>query len=112
MNTKDRFIKHALICFGIFFCFTLIVVFSSKIHLGFFGCIAYLLSGTVFTTIGVFLGDTIRRFVIPDSVFTTGAMDTFKKKIFWMVGPQSIGWFIGYVATNGFMKNTLGYYGL
>jgi hypothetical protein len=46
-------------------------VFSSKAHFGFFGNLAFLLSGTVFTTIGVVIGDTFRRFVIPDTYFTT-----------------------------------------
>ena len=111
MTAKDRLVKHALICFGIYFCFTLLLAFSSKSHLGFFGNLAFLLSGTVFTTIGVVIGDTFRRFVIPDAYFTTGAVDSFKKKIFWMVGPQCIGGFIGFMATKGFMTNILGYAG-
>lgn len=111
MTAKDRLVKHALICFGIYFCFTLLLVFSSKAHFGFFGNLAFLLSGTVFSTIGVAIGDTFRRFVIPDAYFTTGAVDSFKKKIFWMVGPQCIGGFIGFMATKGFMTNVLGYAG-
>jgi hypothetical protein len=48
----------------------------------------------------------------PNAYFTTRAMDTCKKKVFWMVGPQCIGWFTGLMASNGFMKNVLGYQGL
>ena len=76
------------------------------------GNIAFLISGTIFTTIGVFIGDTFRRFVIPDAYFVADAVDAFKKKIFWLYGPQCIGWFIGVIATNGFMQNTLGFSGL
>jgi hypothetical protein len=112
MNATDRFIKHALICFGIFFCFTLVAVFSPKIHIGFFGCLALLVSGTFFTTIGVVIGDAVRRFVRPDIMLTSNAVETFQKKVFWMIGPQFIGWFIGLIACNGFMGNVLGYKGL
>ncbi len=112
MNAKERFIKHLSICFAVFFGITLLAIFSPKSHLGFFGNIALLISGTIFTTIGVFVGDAFRRFVMPDAYFTTGAVDTFKKKIFWMIGPQCIGWLIGVIACNGFMKNVLGYPGV
>lgn len=112
MTAKDRLVKHFLICLGIYICLTLLLVFSSKAHLGFFGNLALLISGTLFTTIGVFLGDTLRRFVLPDAYFTSGAVDSFKKKIFWMVGPQCIGGFIGFMATKGFMTNVLGFPGL
>ena len=60
---------------------------------------------------GSILRPTFRRFVIPDAYFTSGAVDSFKKKIFWMIGPQCIGGFIGFMATKGFMTNVLGYAG-
>jgi hypothetical protein len=68
------------------------------------------LFGTFFTTIGVAAGDAFRRFVKPDAIFTSGAFKTFKAKIFWMIGSQCIGWLIGFMATQGFMKNVFGYY--
>jgi hypothetical protein len=108
MNATNQFIKHALICFVIFFIITLISVFSPRVHLGFFGNIALLLSGTFFTTIGVALGDLFRRIAQPDAFLSSGAMDTFKTKIFWAIGPQFIGWLIGYMCTKGFMGNILG----
>jgi hypothetical protein len=112
MTAKNKFMKHGIICFAIFLCFTLIAIFSSKIHIGFFGCLSLLISGTIFTTIGVVIGDVFRRFALPDAYLTTGAVDTFKKKIFWMIGPQCIGWFIGFMATSGFMQNVMGYSGI
>lgn len=109
MNIKNLLIKNALFCFTIFGAITLLVVFSSKVHLGFFGNIALFLSGAIFTTIGVVIGDAIRHFVAPDAFLSSSATETFKTKIFWMIGPQVIGWIIGYIAANGFMKNVLGY---
>lgn len=109
MNAKNLLIKNALICFAIFLALTLVAVFSSKVHLGFFGNIALLLSGTFFTTIGVVIGDAFRHFAMPDAFLSSGAMETFKTKIFWMIGPQVIGWIIGIIATKSFMANTLGY---
>jgi hypothetical protein len=111
MNAKNQFIKHAAICFGVFFIITLISVFSPKVHLGFFGNISLLLSGTFFTTIGVALGDLFRRIARPDLFLSSGAMETFKTKIFWTIGPQVIGWIMGYICTSGFMGNVLGYKG-
>lgn len=112
MNAKDRFIKHASICFGVFFLIMVMTIFSSKIHLGFFGSIALVISGTFFTTIGVAIGDVFCSFVRPDAFLSSGAVDTFKKKIFWMIGPQCIGWFIGFIVSNGFMTKILGYQNL
>ncbi|MBB6212528.1 hypothetical protein [Novispirillum itersonii] len=45
---------------------------------------------------GALIGDMLRRFVIPDAVFTTGGFfELLKTKLFWMIGPQTIGLFIG-----------------
>lgn len=106
---KQRLMIQGGICFALFAVFTGMAVFSSKVQWGPLGYVALLISGTVFTTIGVMAGDVIRRFVMPDVYFTSGAVDSFKKKVFWSIGPQAIGWFIGIVATNGFMQNYLGY---
>ena len=73
-------------------------------NFGFFEWIGYLIFMTLFTTIGWFLGDIFRRFVMPDAYFTSGIGDAFKKKIFWMVGPQIIGWLIGVMATDHIMN--------
>lgn len=85
------------------------MAFSPKVSLSFFGYIAYPLACTFFTTIGVVIGDAFCRFTKPDAFLSSGATDTFKQRIFWLIGPQFIGWFIGIIATNGFMKNVLGF---
>lgn len=63
---------------------------------GFFTKTFAVIVGTVIGTIGALIGDSIRRFALPDSFFTTGGMGSIiKTKLFWMVGPQAIGVFIG-----------------
>jgi len=56
--------------------------------------LAFLL-GAVIGLAGALLGDAIRRFVAPDMVFTSGMGSLIWQKVFWLIGPQSIGCFIG-----------------
>ncbi|MGE5621523.1 MAG: hypothetical protein ACM3VY_00710 [Candidatus Bathyarchaeota archaeon] len=109
MSTQQRLTRHGLICFGIFAAITGIAVFSSKIHLGFFGYFAMLVFGTLFTTLGVSLGDAFRRFTRPDVLVAADSVDMFRKRVFWKVGPQAIGWIIGFIAFQGMMRNVLGF---
>ena len=106
---KGQVIFHAAICTAIIAVITIVALFTPKVHLGFFGFIALFIAGSIFTTIGVVVGDVLRRIAMPDAYLTTGFADSIKKRIFWSVGPQAIGWFIGTIATNGFMQNYLGY---
>lgn len=59
----------------------------------------YGLQGAIYGAIGVAvyliaaplawsIGNWFRKFVMPDSYLTFGTADSFKKKIFWLVGPQ------------------------
>ncbi|MEQ6292246.1 hypothetical protein ACFPAG_16700 [Vogesella sp. GCM10023246] len=106
---QARTLKQLLICFTIFLLLTVMAVFSSSIYLGFFGYVAMLIVGTTTTTIGVVVGDAIRRLAMPDLVFAAGGVDLLRKKVFWLVGPQAIGWFVGYIAFKGVMGK-LGFY--
>ncbi len=46
--------------------------------------------------IGAMIGDVIRRFAVPDMIFTTGGLfSIIKTKLFWMCVPQLVGMFIG-----------------
>ncbi|MBC8674477.1 hypothetical protein H2136_23420 [Aeromonas hydrophila] len=45
----------------------------------------------------------------PDWISTSGAVETFKAKVFWLMGPQAIRALIGFFAFQGFMNNILGY---
>jgi hypothetical protein len=63
---------------------------------GFFAKTFAVIVGTCLGTLGAVIGDSIRRFALPDSFYTTGGMGSIiKTKLFWMVGPQAIGVFIG-----------------
>lgn len=108
-EAKKRALVHGGICTAIFGVLSIAAAFSPKIHLGFFGYVALFISGSVLTSIGVAVGDLLRRMAMPDIYFTQGFSDSIKKRIFWAIGPQAIGWFLGFVATNGFMENYLGY---
>ena len=99
--------KYALICFVIALLCCIGMWFQPQ-EIGFWGGILFIIFATIFTTIGVFIGDALRRFAMPDAFFSTGFVDTIKQKVFWGVGPQLIGWIVGIVVTNGFLINVLG----
>ena len=105
---QSRVAKQFALCFAIFLVVVLTMVFSSKPGLGFCGDLAALVFGTLFTGIGVVIGDAVCRFVRPDVLMASDGTEMFKKKVFWMIGPQVIGWLIGYMAFTGFMHNVLG----
>jgi hypothetical protein len=100
--------KQFFICFGIFLLITIGLVFS-RYHLGFFALLATLIFGTLFTSVGVILGDMFRRFIHPDILIAESSTDMFKKRVLWMVGPQIIGWIIMFIGFQGFMTNVLGF---
>jgi hypothetical protein len=63
---------------------------------GFFSKVFAVILGTVLGTIGAIIGDAIRKFAIPDSIFTGGGITSLvKAKLFWKIGPQTIGVLIG-----------------
>ncbi len=109
MERGEKFAQYLVTCFGISLIFTVYFIFSPKVHLGFFGNIASLILITILPAIGVFVGNEFRRFVVPDVYFASGAVDAFKKQVFWMIGPQCIGWVIGLLFARGIMINMLGY---
>ncbi|MGE0429381.1 MAG: hypothetical protein AB7P11_15365 [Hydrogenophaga sp.] len=106
---KKSMVLYAVVCTGIVAVATGVAIFSPKVQLGFFGYIALFVSGSIFTTIGALAGDALRRLAMPDLYVTRGFTDSIKKRIFWAIGPQAIGWFLGTIATNGFMQNYLDY---
>lgn len=107
---QERLPKQFLICLAIFIVFTVVAIFSSRVHIGFFGYLAMPIVGTFCTTVGVAIGDAFRRFVKPDVLLASGAYDMFRKKLFWLVGPQAIGWLIGYLTYESVMRKMLGFY--
>lgn len=58
--------------------------------------IAAVIVGAPLGLVGALLGDAIRKFAAPDMYFTTGGMgQLIWLRIFWSIGPQSIGLLIG-----------------
>lgn len=46
--------------------------------------------------LGVWIADALRRFVTPDTIITGGGFfDLLKARLFWALGPQAIGLFVG-----------------
>lgn len=46
--------------------------------------------------IGLWIADALRRFVMPDTIITSGGFfELLKARLFWTLGPQVIGLFIG-----------------
>lgn len=63
---------------------------------GFFTKFFAVILGSAFGLAGALIGDAIRKFALPDGFITNGGMGSIIwTKIFWAIGPQSIGVFIG-----------------
>lgn len=63
---------------------------------GWFAKTMAVLVGSVLGWGGALIGDAIRRFAHPDAVFTNGGiLSLIWIKVFWALGPQLIGLFIG-----------------
>jgi len=69
---------------------------AAVLEAGFFAkCFAVIL-GTAVGLLGAVLGNAIRRFAQPDMVYTNGGFfQLIWIKVFWNIGPQVIGLFIG-----------------
>ena len=85
---------------GAAFILTCFMVFNNSSHnvrsAGFFAKTFAILLGTVFGAGGAMIGDAIRRFTQPDSIYTNGGMGSIlKAKLFWKFGPQLIGLLFG-----------------
>jgi hypothetical protein len=63
---------------------------------GFFAKLFAVIVGTALGTLGALGGDAIRKFAQPDFLITTGGFFQFLwVKVFWKIGPQVVGLFIG-----------------
>lgn len=75
------------------------VVFNNSamvLGAGFFAKCVAVAVGSVLGWIGAMIGNAIRRFAHPDAVFTNGGiLQLIWIKVFWALGPQIIGLFIG-----------------
>ena len=100
-NSPNNPWKTASIIWGIVavaLSFVMIVFNSSPMvmNAGFFVKSFAFLVGAVLGLGGALIGEAIRLFALPDGFFTQGGMGSIlKTKLFWMMGPQCIGVFIG-----------------
>lgn len=100
-GTQNLPIKPATIGWGVAALALAIfmVVFNNSamvLGAGFFAKCVAVIVGALLGWGGAMLGDAIRRFAHPDAVFTNGGiLQLVWIKIFWALGPQVIGLFIG-----------------
>ena len=60
------------------------------------GILPFVIIAVIFTFIGCFIGNLLRKFVMPTFVFGSGFFDLLNKKIFWLIIPQIVGSVIGF----------------
>ncbi|MEB7886256.1 hypothetical protein [Serratia fonticola] len=95
-------IKYFSIAFTLSLLIVLFNTFSGtgEIH-GFWHGMKILFWLTVGPGIGMFIGGFIKQWLMPDAIYTReGTVGIFKAKLFWSIGPQSIGWLIGVLAVS------------
>ena len=108
-SAGQRFIKYFVICFILMLVVIIYNVVKGNYIGGFGAGLGFLIIMTLTTTIGAFIGDSIRRWLMPSFVFTReGALGLAKAKLFWAFGPQIIGWIIGMIAGANMLKNLFG----
>jgi hypothetical protein len=93
-------IKYFAIAFVIALIVVLFNVFGATGEIRSVGQgMGYLFWMTLGPGAGMTLGAFLRLWLMPDSVYTTGGVGgLLKVRLFWLVGPQSIGWLAGLIA--------------
>lgn len=90
-------IKYFAIAFGIALVVVLFNVFGNTGEIRSLGQgMGYLFWMTLGPGAGMTIGAFLRQWLIPDSIYTTGGMGgLLKARLFWLAGPQCIGWMAG-----------------
>lgn len=79
------------------FCIA-ITTSPAVVRMGFFGKMIAVILGAFLGMYGARIGDAFRRFTAPNAIYTTGgASSLFLTKLFWLMGPQLIGMFVGVI---------------
>lgn len=93
-------IKYFAIAFAIALMVVLFNVFGHTGEIRSFGQgMAFLLWMTLGPGAGMTIGAALRLWLMPDSIYTTGGMGgLLKARLFWLAGPQCIGWLAGLMA--------------
>lgn len=90
-------IKYFAIAFAIALVVVLFNVFGNTGEIRSFGQgMGYLFWITLGPGAGMTLGAVLRQWLMPDRIYTIDGMGgLLKARLFWLVGPQSIGWLVG-----------------
>ncbi|PWI77104.1 hypothetical protein DEO48_26135 [Enterobacter sp. CGMCC 5087] len=93
-------IKYFSIAFGIALVVVLFNVFSATGEIRSFGQgMGYLFWMTLGPGVGMTAGAALRLWLMPDAVYTReGMTGLLKARLFWLIGPQCIGWLAGLIA--------------
>jgi|AGFT01.1.fsa_nt_gi hypothetical protein len=93
-------IKYFTIAFGIALVVVLFNVLSATGEIRSFGQgMGYLFWMTLGPGAGMTLGAALRLWLMPDAVYTReGMTGLLKARLFWLAGPQCIGWLAGLMA--------------
>lgn len=92
-------IKYFAIAFAIALVVVLFNVFGSTGEIRSFGQgMEYLFWMTLGSGAGMTVGAALRQWLMPDAVYTRkGMTGLLKARLFWLVGPQCIGWLAGLI---------------
>lgn len=97
LGTAIKYFSLAIILSFIIVIFN-ILSGTGRIY-GFWHGVKVLFWLTVGPGAGMLTGSLIRQWLMPDAIYTReGAIGAFKAKMFWAVGPQSVGWLLGVLA--------------
>ena len=90
-------IKYFTIAFGIALVVVLFNVISATGEISSFGQgMGYLFWMTLGPGAGMTVGSALRLWLMPDAVYTReGMTGLLKARLFWLAGPQCIGWLAG-----------------
>jgi hypothetical protein len=95
---KKNYLLFYLVVTTVFSVLICMFVKPKGVDFGFGARLLALLLATPAGFIGALTGDFVRRFAIPDAVFTDGSMlSLIKTKLFWLCVPQLIGMFAGII---------------
>lgn len=96
--------------FGIAFAIALLVVLfnvftgTGEIR-GVGQAMGYMFWLTAGPGVGMTIGAALRQWLMPDSIYTSeGAVGIMKAKLFWLLGPQCIGWLAGLIAVGELLR--------
>lgn len=94
-DQKSESTKTEIICIVLVFALCCLIAFNAESSLGFWGRLlsAFILS--LFWYIGIFLGDVVRVRFCPGYIMSSGAGKLVYQKLFWLAGPQFIGYLCG-----------------